>query len=372
MGGRRLANRRSGDRAQTLGVPLLQAFCAVAPIPREEEFGIFDAIATLLRREGAFYFAEHSFAVEFKSRTVRRVEYLGPAFNALCVQELSVLIAQVNLQTSSIELHSLGSVFAHPNFLDAEGLIVHLKDHPSGLIDKILHARLTVPILRWTASQLEDRTFTELAYRVLKEHLEVERWNRRQGRSGISRQLRWNTNEVPTDGGEVQMVHPAREPAALAETVPALRVLALRAVRAAELRTPIKAIFAWLRGRGVEADTDGGLELMMDTEEANEILAAALVDHPTADIAVMFQVVEVRPNFLNFWAHHRDRTGSDAKRHWGTHGELRDLGFEIDIEVTGDTAAVGIGVTAGWLTQRRVRIVEETVDLPYILLQRLA
>ncbi len=49
MGGGRIANYRTGDRAEWLGMFLTQSLCAVAPVPREDDFGLFDAVAALLR-----------------------------------------------------------------------------------------------------------------------------------------------------------------------------------------------------------------------------------------------------------------------------------------------------------------------------------
>ena len=50
--GKRIRNYRTGDRAEDLGIFLFKAFCAIAPIPRQEDFGLADAVATLLRSEG--------------------------------------------------------------------------------------------------------------------------------------------------------------------------------------------------------------------------------------------------------------------------------------------------------------------------------
>ncbi len=76
--GKRIRNYRAGDRAEDLGIFLLKAFCAVAPIPRQEDFGLADAVATLLRAEGRFWYAEDSFLVQFKSRTEKNLTLKGP------------------------------------------------------------------------------------------------------------------------------------------------------------------------------------------------------------------------------------------------------------------------------------------------------
>jgi hypothetical protein len=68
---KRLQNYRAGDRAEKLGVPLLQAFCAVAEVPRQEDFGLMDAVATLLRKDGRFLYAEDSFLIQFTHRCAK-------------------------------------------------------------------------------------------------------------------------------------------------------------------------------------------------------------------------------------------------------------------------------------------------------------
>jgi len=63
--GRLGRNLREGHRAEALGVELLRALCAVAPVPQSEDIG-FDAVATVLRLDGRFLTAEHSFCVQTK------------------------------------------------------------------------------------------------------------------------------------------------------------------------------------------------------------------------------------------------------------------------------------------------------------------
>jgi len=74
MPGRLGRNLRGGHRAEGLGVDLLRAFCAVAPVPQTEDVG-FDAVATVLRVDGRFLMAEQSFCVQFKARSVRTIPY---------------------------------------------------------------------------------------------------------------------------------------------------------------------------------------------------------------------------------------------------------------------------------------------------------
>jgi hypothetical protein len=125
---KRLRNFRSGDRAEDLGIFLMKAFCAVAPIPRQEDFGLADAVATLLRPDGMFWYAEDSFLVQFKSRTEKEVNLCGPVFARWLAQDLSVLLGRVNLIERTIELFTLGSALFDRRVHEAEGLVVWLME----------------------------------------------------------------------------------------------------------------------------------------------------------------------------------------------------------------------------------------------------
>jgi len=267
----KLANYRSGDRAEALGVVMLQAFCAVASIPRQEDFGLADALATLLRRDGRFLYAEDSFLVQFKSRTEKVIVYEGEMFDALLAQDVSVFIGHVNLRRSQIELHSLGPGLAHPNIMQAKGLVAHLGQHPMGLKGDVLHVRLDRPVLKWNTSDLEESSFTTNAYQVLKKHLEVERWNRAHRRTGASIQIQWETNQVPSGEHQTWMKDPNREQEMLAEIAPSIRVLSICAWEHPRLRDPLRVIFSWFRERGVEADPGGVQGMHMDLHRSPEV-----------------------------------------------------------------------------------------------------
>ena len=132
---KRIRNYRTGDRAEDLGVFLLKAFCAVAPIPRQEDFGLADAVATLLRSEGRFWYAEDSFLIQFKSRTSRNLTLEEPVFGRWLAQDLSVLVGQVNLITDSIELFTLGTGLFDRRVHEATGLVAWLIGGEDGIRD---------------------------------------------------------------------------------------------------------------------------------------------------------------------------------------------------------------------------------------------
>lgn len=181
---KRIANYRSSDRAEALGVVLLQLFTAVAPVPRQEDFGIVDAVATLLRRDGRFVHAEDSSLLQFKSRTEKNVKFLGDRVKALVDQELPLFIARVDLTKAELSLYSVGVVLAHPNINDVKGLVVYF-DAVRQEIGEILSTSLGPPVLRWSTAELANRDFETTAYTIMREWLEFDRWNRRHRRMGV-------------------------------------------------------------------------------------------------------------------------------------------------------------------------------------------
>jgi hypothetical protein len=85
--------------------------------------------------------------VQFKSRTERKVEYLGERFGALLNQELALFIGHVDLTTATISLYSVGVVLTHPNISEMKGLIVYLDPVEQRVEDGILHIYLGIPVL---------------------------------------------------------------------------------------------------------------------------------------------------------------------------------------------------------------------------------
>src|SRR4051812_139292 len=147
---KRIRNYRTGDRAEDLGIFLLKAFCAVAPIPRQEDFGLADAVATLLRSEGRFWYAEDSFLVQFKSRTEKNITLEGPVFERWLAQDLSILVGRVNLKKDNIELFTIGTALFDRRLHEAKGLVLWLKGGEEGLHEDVLHLKLVKPILKFS------------------------------------------------------------------------------------------------------------------------------------------------------------------------------------------------------------------------------
>jgi hypothetical protein len=329
---KRIRNYRSGDRAEDLGIFLLKAFCAVAPIPRQEDFGLADAVATLLRPEGKFWYAEDSFLVQFKSRTEKEVELTGPVFDRWLTQDLSILVGRVNLLEDTIELFTLGTTLFDRRVHDANGLVVWLIDGEEGLRDGVLHLKLEKPILKWSVSDTENSDFTDQSYVILKHWLGLERWNRRYFRAGVAREILWETNRMPAVGQAVHTWTPAHGQVALADIEPLVELLGLHCRRHPELWSRVHAVEEALRGRD-SSSMLAGLEPLHRMTDVMSRLSDLAKGHPTADSAVIVQLLHINAKGANFWIYGYARDGKGGgHRHEGTWEDLRLKGFDYKIE----------------------------------------
>ncbi len=84
---------------------MLRRFAAVAPVPREEDFGI-DAICTALRPEGRKLMAENTFAVQIKSESETRIKMNEDACRWLRKLDIPIFLLKVNLKHARATLYS--------------------------------------------------------------------------------------------------------------------------------------------------------------------------------------------------------------------------------------------------------------------------
>jgi hypothetical protein len=352
----RIANYRSCDRAETLGVTLLQMVCAVAQVPRSEDLGIFDAIATLLRREGALLYPEDSLLVQFKSRTEKTVEYLDLRFESLLRQELALFIGHVDLSQAPVKLYSVGAALAHPNINDLKGLVVYLDPIDQRFEDGVLHTSLGEPVLAWSTAQLVDTRFEEEACAVLRRWLVLDRWNRRHRKMGIRTQIRWKTNEVPTEIGTAFVWNPQRAAEALDDVVPAIQMIAGLAASDSTLAAPVLRLISWMRSKGVDPDPSDVLWLSAVLEASREKLSQVLEKHPDADVAVQLIVTKNTVDECVFWVHAAGRHGgADAQKHSGTAAELEAQGFSVQVDATSTTMSE-ISLGEKWLKDKGCQV----------------
>jgi hypothetical protein len=309
----------------------MKAFCAVAPIPRQEDFGLADAVATLLRLENKFWYAEDSFLIQFKSRTEAKLPLHAPVFSRWIAQDLSVILGRVNLVEKTIELFTLGSALFDRRLHEATGLVAWLRECDEGVYDGILHLKLEKPILKWSVQETESTEFTEHTYMILKQWLHLERWNRRYFRAGVAREIKWETNSLPVEGEIVHVWSPEHAREALADIEPLVHLIGLHSRYHPELWTRVHAMEASLRG----PDESGVFASRNPYEQLFAILPrlrVLLEKHPTADAVVTVQVLHLDAKGANLWVHSVARGGTGtSNRHQGSWSELNEKGFDHEI-----------------------------------------
>ena len=105
-GGRIAANPRRANIAEGFDLQMLRPFAAVAPVPREEDFGI-DVIATLLRRTGKALTASDSFFVQVKTRTSATFRFVGDGIEWVRSLRLPYFPLVVNLDKAIASIYTL-------------------------------------------------------------------------------------------------------------------------------------------------------------------------------------------------------------------------------------------------------------------------
>ena len=201
-GGRIAANFRSANIAEGLAIQMLRPFAAVAPVPREEDYGI-DLIGTLMRRSGKVYVAEDSFAIQIKTRTSADFPLFGDGIRWLreldmpyfpVVADLgraTLSLFTINRHRCAFALHSLVSKIIFT--VDGDGL----DDFPLG-----------DPLLTWTLEEAAHPEFAAWAYSVLKPAIQVEAWNQRYAPARSIRSLEFNTQQFSDRKNDGTAAHP--------------------------------------------------------------------------------------------------------------------------------------------------------------------
>jgi hypothetical protein len=202
-------NLRRGNLAEGLGVEMLRAFAAVAPVPRTEDVGI-DAVVTLLRPVGRSLYAEDSCYVQFKARSVRKLEYAGEAFEWIRNLQMPMFIASVDLDCSEIELYSTHNAVSRVHGSVAGGVVLYLDPTPIR-IDQQVHVDLGMPAMRWSAEQAASEGFHNRAYQIMREWIYLEQNNRRLRELSSSAQINWETNNIPIASTRSGTLWPSKE-----------------------------------------------------------------------------------------------------------------------------------------------------------------
>lgn len=209
MPGRRLGSYRKGDWNEELGILLLKSLAAVAPIPRQEDFGI-DAIGTLLRpAQDNCVYAEASFYIQFKSESKKTLSYRDHEFDWLDNLQLPLFIGQVSRRDSSLRLfpaHVLNEFFVLRDFRNFKELVVKL--HYDGGAERLVkedsyELYLGKPLLIINIKQASDPAFVERAYHILKDYLRLEHQNVNSRRLKFYRHIKWTTDENVSSEGQL-------------------------------------------------------------------------------------------------------------------------------------------------------------------------
>lgn len=250
MAGRNQADFRSGNWNEELGVLLLKALAAVAPVPRQDDFGL-DAVATLLRRNPSddCLYAEDSFYVQFKSKGPKPIIYRGHEIEWLKGLQLPLFIGVVDQKTSTLDLfptHALCDVFI--------GLWncteVKVKSGPRGnkklgMEGTFMPVFLGPPLLSFSMCDVSDAKFATMAYRLLKNFLQLEQRNINVRPARFVSRLGWTTNQDVQITGSANSLSRANQKEELhhacEKMVPSLRIAQMyaEAVDDKELDTAI-------------------------------------------------------------------------------------------------------------------------------------
>lgn len=203
MPGKRDRNLRSGDLAEGLALLAFREFSAVAPFPREEDFGI-DAMCTLIREEGRALIPENTFAIQIKACSVREIELDQGQLHWLASVDVPFFHVLVDRQTTSLELYTYEWIHA----LHFEGAATFTVDRPDdaaffqaqpGLISfKPARAWLGPPILRLSLSELVERDGRRKVYSLLKIWCDIVASIIRVREHNMYPKYRWNTGEAPS------------------------------------------------------------------------------------------------------------------------------------------------------------------------------
>ena len=209
MPGRRLGSYRKGDWNEELGILLLKSLAAVAPIPRQEDFGL-DAVGTLLRPvQNNFVYAEDSFYIQLKSESKRSLSYKDHELDWLKNLQLPFFIGQVRRRDSSLRLlpaHVLNEFFVLRDFRNFKELIIRI--HDDGSAKRLAKGEsyelyLGDPLLTINIKQASDTAFIEQAYKILKDYLRLEHQNIISRRLRFYRHIKWTTNKKVSSWGRL-------------------------------------------------------------------------------------------------------------------------------------------------------------------------
>ena len=195
---------------------LLKTLAAVAPVPRQDDFGI-DAVATLLRKGhmDRCWYAEESFYVQFKSVGKRPIVYRDHEIGWLKGLQLPFFIGTVDKKASRLDLfpaHGLNELFVSLlQFNEVKVRMGTRGDKKRRFDDHSLEIFLGPPLLSFAMGDVSEAKFAARAYRLLKDFLRLEQRNVATRHTRFVTHLSWTTNENVKITGSAHTLSKARQ-----------------------------------------------------------------------------------------------------------------------------------------------------------------
>lgn len=174
-GGRLAANFRKANLAEGLAIQMFRPFSAIAPVPREEDFGI-DFIATLIRKDGKVLVAEDSFLLQVKTSTAPYFKFSGEGITWLKSLRLPYFPVVVDLVNGSISIYTLNQ-YHFPLYASAVNVYNFCVQNESYEGDGLDDFPLDDPIMTWNLIDCVHEEFPRWAYTILKRIIPIESKN---------------------------------------------------------------------------------------------------------------------------------------------------------------------------------------------------
>ena len=198
------ANLRSGNNNESAGLQFLRSIGSVAPVPREQDFGI-DAFVTLLQRETYRRLVPNAtFAVQLKSKSVTKIELSSSDIKWILNLDMNFFIGHASAGDPEIRLYSIHKFLSSTaRFADNVALVLG-RDGGRGEIG------LGNPVLSWKATDVSTDFLDSSC-------LHLSHWNsvldecRLLASLGAFPQYSWAENREPTYNVTASTIPPANE-----------------------------------------------------------------------------------------------------------------------------------------------------------------
>lgn len=258
---------RSGNIAEHLGILLLKGIAAIAEVPRQEDIGV-DAVANLLQldNDGNFY-AEDSFVVQLKSKSLETIKYSGHSLTWLIDQKQPMFIGRVSLKDSTISLYPTLSVNQAVLALHVEDVIIKFRAFDglfpweSGKNPNSAIVYLKEPILKWSVEDLSDKSWSKSSYEIMKKFLVISQREYELLSLGQCSQLEWKSNDKESIRSSFGMIKTPSDslPQLVERCKPCITALLFQAVAMPEdtrnsLMIPLILLIKKFRDLGVDID----------------------------------------------------------------------------------------------------------------------